>query len=533
MQSKLLAGIACACLLPCGGYALAQTPPSAFPSATAVNPGDLLSCSQATGVAGHFASRSCTPFGIVTGAGGETVSHKGAANGYAPLDGSSHLPTTNLPALTGGDAYTTAGSGAITLNSVATAATYPKVTFNAKGLVTSGSALATTDITSGGGLLRQQASCRLVDAYGADPTGAAPSDSAVSAALAASSNTSMTCIEFGPGTYRFSGLQTFSLTGTGAEITIKGVGAATQLRWSSGNGIAINLSDTTQSFHVEDLVGTTSLATTSGNGSFITVSNTASGVQEEAYSALSTLTAVSCRGADKYAGSDFWNTCLYDNGVSNINLIGVDFTGAGSGAYGTNSTLVYVQGISSSSTYAVAINAVNSFFNFAAIGFQYGTYVQGVSLIADNFTGDTTDIYMGADAAGADGLTVVGGQFSFSAYGINLLGAMPALFVSNNIISPSVNNGVGINLSAAHFFNISGNLITGSGPSSGTIGIAVSGSIAGTTGIITGNNLAGLQYGEVLGSTSAHVNVQSNAYSNNGTNTSNAGTANTIGGGSP
>jgi hypothetical protein len=49
------------------------------------------------------------------------------------------LATARLPAMTGGDATTTAGSGAITLAAVGTAGTYQAVTVDAKGRVTSGS----------------------------------------------------------------------------------------------------------------------------------------------------------------------------------------------------------------------------------------------------------------------------------------------------------------------------------------------------------------------------------------------------------
>ena len=58
MRSRLLAGLAAALLL--GGAADSQTPNSALPPASAGAAADIYSCSQATGVAGHWASRGCT-----------------------------------------------------------------------------------------------------------------------------------------------------------------------------------------------------------------------------------------------------------------------------------------------------------------------------------------------------------------------------------------------------------------------------------------------------------------------------------------
>jgi hypothetical protein len=57
------------------------------------------------------------------------------------------LAAGRLPAFTG-DATTVAGNTVLTLASVATAGTSPKVTYNAKGLVTSGAALLAADIPS-------------------------------------------------------------------------------------------------------------------------------------------------------------------------------------------------------------------------------------------------------------------------------------------------------------------------------------------------------------------------------------------------
>ena len=52
-------------------------------------------------------------------------------------------------------------------------------------------------------------------------------------------------------------------------------------------------------------------------------------------------------------------------------------------------------------------------------------------------------------------------------------------------------------------------------------------------GTITGNAFWGLGTGVKLETGSSYMNVQSNAYKSNGTNTVNNGSNNTIGGGSP
>lgn len=56
------------------------------------------------------------------------------------------VAVARLPALTGGDVTSSAGSGSLTLANVATAGTATKITYNAKGLVTSGTTLSVSDL---------------------------------------------------------------------------------------------------------------------------------------------------------------------------------------------------------------------------------------------------------------------------------------------------------------------------------------------------------------------------------------------------
>jgi hypothetical protein len=75
----------------------------------------------------------------------EIQSNRNAAGGYAGLTVSGVLGAAQFPALTG-DVTSTAGSLTTTLANVATAGTNTKITFNAKGQVTSGAQAQFTDI---------------------------------------------------------------------------------------------------------------------------------------------------------------------------------------------------------------------------------------------------------------------------------------------------------------------------------------------------------------------------------------------------
>ena len=131
---------------------------SALPRAAGSNPTDLIPCTQGSTGAGTGISRACRPPLIVTAGGGLLAANNlsdiaspttARANlSLGSLATQSAVGVPQLPALTGGDATTSAGSGAINLNVIGPGGTFPKLTYNTKGLVTGGTALSPSDVTS-------------------------------------------------------------------------------------------------------------------------------------------------------------------------------------------------------------------------------------------------------------------------------------------------------------------------------------------------------------------------------------------------
>jgi nitrous oxidase accessory protein NosD len=109
--------------------------------------------------------------------------------------------------------------------------------------------------------------------------------------------------------------------------------------------------------------------------------------------------------------------------------------------------------------------------------------------------------------------------------------------IANVVITGNVflinNNSSGINMAAYSTTAITGNTFEpNTGSPSNVFGVVMSGWAIGGS-IITGNNFFNLTAGITLQSTSKNVNVQCNVYNCNVTNTSDGGTGNMIGGGSP
>ena len=160
----------------------------------------------------------------------------------------------------------------------------------------------------------------------------------------------------------------------------------------------------------------------------------------------------------------------------------------------------------------------------------YGTYVQGVALTSCNFTNGQTGIYLPADAVGAAQLTVVACQFECTGNCIDLAGPLPGLEVSASLFFIAATYaGVGSDgtlIQAA----ITGNTFNGNNTATGNSGVLLDQS--GAANVISGNAFYGLNQGIGLGPDSTNCNVQSNAYYDCSTDVVNAGTDNTIGGGS-
>lgn len=371
--------------------------------------------------------------------------------------------------------------------------------------------------------------CTPIEQYGG---GVSVSDNstALNTALANLSGTGG-CIYFGSGKYVFTNQVSYTYPGPSVfGVRIVGSGQdATILNWSSGNGLVLNVSNLGDSFGIEDLSFTT---TTAGNNTYGFIANGPASLNQPIPAAISSFKNVSFRGDDCYSCNYYWGTAIYINGWSNVNLVNSSATGKAPGANGYSSAGVGLRLNSTATPPGVQYNVFGGNFNFYLYGIEYGGYSQGLTVNQTNFVGNTYGIYTPSGSHVVQ-LNVSNSQFSSSTAGIaDVSGILYTQLINNQFIEPPGSTGVYLNVNAG--FNIVGNTFafSGVGSNSSTSGIVI-GQHIGSAGVITGNLFSSLNYGVLLGSTSANTNVQSNAYAGNTTNVANNGTNNVIAGGSP
>ena len=300
--------------------------------------------------------------------------------------------------------------------------------------------------------------------------------------------------------YTFSQAAIFSIgiLGEAADVTI--------LNWPTTSGIAFSGISPLNSIHFRDLT----ISTGSASSSTIGVSLT-NAVQGGDF-AQSDFTRCTFRGADGGAAVDYWGSCISVNGWSGIDYLACTFYGPSAALNGIG---VVAAGQPSGGFKYSLIHNLNScsFFNLS-IGFEYGTYVQGVAVIDCNFTSGITDIFVPVTEQNGAQLTIVGCQFAgngtASSARILINGPLPALlmtsnllFVAANTIGLTMNNTVIQACISSNVFN--GQSITNS------FGINVS---SAGQGVITGNNFYGLGNGVDLAGSATGFNVQANIYPN-------------------
>lgn len=356
--------------------------------------------------------------------------------------------------------------------------------------------------------------------WGADPTGAASSLTAFNSALSASSS-----IIVPPGKYMFSGPLTYTLPNAIASVSITGSGQDnTILYFPTGNGIHIVYTTNDNSAHIRDLSVTTGAA---GSGIGIELSTTVTSTAA-ADTPQSDITGVTIRGDLGYPGTaDYWTDGILQQGVSSVlyrTFIEGSLSSQGNG--------IFVEGLPSSSTYAVdPIVAPSSYFGHLSIGIVYGSFSQGLMVIGSNFVGNTIGIDVPASETGVIGeLTLIGSQMNDTQNDINASTLLSAAEITGNFFAVDAGD-TPINGEFGDT-QIIGNGFSSSAPTGTNIAIAFqSGSVA---DVASGNTINGFTTGIDIISGATHVNVQSNAYFNNTTNTiNNGGGTNTIGGGSP
>lgn len=457
---------------------------------------------------GGTGSSTLTSHGVVVGQGSAALNATaaGAAGSVLAGNGASADPTFQTLGAMG---IATLASPTFTGSPIAPTAS----------LGTNSAQIATTAFVANRG------PCANIMDFGGNNTGASNNDAAFSSTLSAASNTTNNkCIYFPPGLYTFSGQIGNTFTASNQSFTILGAGQDnTVLSWASNGGIGFNLLNGTDSVHVHDL---TVQAGSNGTGTGIVLTHQFTSTSS---AAMNTIQRVAIRGSDGYFGAHFFGTGIQIVGVSSVNIDSVQAIGP-TGTGGTGLSI----GTDNVAVVPIVYNISNSSFNNWNIGFSYGNLVQGVQISNCNFTNDAIGINVPAGETGLDQLNVVNSQFNVLAGQPNVLVSSPIenLQFSNNLFILN-NNSSGINIQSSSVTTITGNSFQPNQASpSNVFGIVVSGWAA-AGGIITGNSFFNLTTGIALQSGSKNFNVQSNVYQANAGNTSNSGTGNVIGGGSP
>jgi hypothetical protein len=377
-----------------------------------------------------------------------------------------------------------------------------------------------------------------------------------------------TRIQAGVGKYRFNTAISATLSGTQGALTLAGMGDGETIFYfpNAGTGLSITVDHREGGIHIRDMSFTTGAAN-GGTGLSIT--------QEEPEGAFQASDIINCtfRGDDGGQATEYWTTGLDLIALSGVNIINCNFYGNQPGTGGTG---IHLTGNPSvSPNYEIVINVQQSGFYNNGIGISYDSYVQGLAVDNCNFTNGVVGIHAPSTATGVLAqLSVCNSQFNCTADTIRLEVALNPVNISNTVFF-CTSGAAGINLGGSLNVSITGCSfvpVTG-GAGTGIIGTASFVAITGNTfddlsvGVATdspaaewaitgnvfqacsaegvliqssgvmicGNVFNGNGLGINVPTTSNSVNIQSNYYSNNTTNTSPASTTGgvKIGGGSP
>lgn len=367
--------------------------------------------------------------------------------------------------------------------------------------------------------------CANIMDFGGNNTASANNDTAfANAKLAASNLGNQICVYFPPGNYNFASTAGAVYSASHQAVTIVGAGQdVTVLQWAANGGLTFTYKDCTDSTHISDM---TIAAGTTNSGVGILLNNSYATTQS---CAMSTISRVTIRGSDNYFATNYFSFAIEIIGVSDVNIDSVQAAGPGTAA-GTG----LIIGTGSSSIIPIIYNISNSgFFNWNT-GLQINAYTQGVQVTNSNFTNNNNGLLVPSGQPGLDQISVSNSQFNSLTNGFNIYiqSAVPNVAISNNVFLIN-NTSSGVNMQATSTTSITGNLFEpNTGSPTNVFGVILNGHSVGAS-MVSGNNFYNLTAGVTLQSTSASVNVQSNAYNSCTTNTSNAGTGNVIGGGSP
>ena len=387
----------------------------------------------------------------------------------------------------------------------------------------------TVNYTASGGTVRtlnsKSADSISVKDFGAQGDGVTDDTAAIQAALTwiQGQNKSL-ALRIPAGVYKVTSQLTYTMPNSTTTLSIIGDGAdVSYLRWTSGaGGLSLTLISDFNSYHVRDLSFVTD-TTNLGTGLAITLTGSS---LNPANTPISDISNVTFRGSNGYAAGEYWATCINVSGASlidftNVALVG-NLTAAGLG--------IVIHG--SATIIPVEFNLNGCSFYGLSQGFQYGNYVQGVTVNQCNFTNCTYGINIPASLTNLAQLTVTGSQFNCSANGIQILtNPGPGILILGNLFLVP-DNAIAIAYSQAGLYSIIGNsFFPGTTSAILTTGIDIVSTSA--VGVISGNTFYKMtSIAIALNTGTTSVNIQSNAYQLNGTNIVNNGSGNTLGGGS-
>lgn len=372
-------------------------------------------------------------------------------------------------------------------------------------------------------VIAARANCHDITLYGGNNSGASDTAPAFAAAFAAAqtspSRRGQNCIYFPAGIYKFNSPQKIDIPASSAtgSIAIRGDGPdATELNFSNGtSGLSFTLASQFQSIHLHDFSVLAGSASTTNAG--IRITQTQPGIANPANTAVSDISYVNVHGNDGYGATNAFGIGIALDQVSNVNLISNNITGS----LATNTACIQITGTPKSIAVVFSFTAVTA--NYCNIGLYYGAYVQGVTIMQSNFTGDNYGIFTSAAALGMAQLSIGLTQFNDNKGDIVLRTAPDGVQIIGNNFYMTGAGTIGISVEAALAFTIEGNTFHGLGTSGVGIGVQ---SYAASAGIISGNVFRNLGSGIVLAENSQQVTIGTNSHDstvgtflfNNGTN---------------
>jgi hypothetical protein len=384
-----------------------------------------------------------------------------------------------------------------------------------------------TDVATTAFVTRQSPFVNILD-YGGDNTGVSDNVAAFNAAIAACTSHEIS-IYFPRGFYKFASGPTITLSSSQtnpASISIRGEGSGITKFVFSGVGILIKYDTAFCSSHIEGI----SFLTTTAGGTYGLFLEQIGTVASGGFGAngLTTLRDLEFRGSDGWNENFFWGAGLTCAGASNINCYDCTFYGCTGTPSGAGVVLDYAP--NDHTLIPIVFNMMGCSFTHLQSGLIYGGNWQGISVLYCNFTANFDGIIVPNTAFANDQLLVNSCQFNNINHSIVCAIWCQAVSIVNNFFLVT-DNQIGIDLVQMSNTSIVGNIFsTGDGTPVNQIGIQIATNAGGAAGVITGNQFNGLTTAVVLTAASSGINVQSNCYQGNGTNVSNAGVGNTLGG---